>query len=283
MVQIFVKMNECKVFPLDVSLDDAINDVIKQIQSDEEVYVTMHGRVLKRNDKLKSCGVSDGCTIQVTSRLHGGGRHKNKKSKTEMKGDVDESGKKDQRVGSMSDTCQEMTQAEKDGVIQTIEVNEGYRRLITTISEAEDWENGIQCFGKQLLEKLGVEEERAKAMEWGMRWSVEARRRGRDEQQGQSTGHEQGKKDKQVHVGEEEQTEKTQAESIDEYQMMSKLAEVRTGRGSAGLVRGRDERCQADETSRKGKGKGNGGKGEHGSKGGAGSKGTRQGRELNDG
>ena len=137
MVQIFVKMNECKVFPLDVSQDDAINDVIKQIQSDEEVYVTMHGRVLKRNDKLKSCGVSDGCTIQVTNRLHGrGGRHKNKKSKTEMKGDVDESGKKDQQVGSMSDTCQEMTQAEKDVVIQTTEGNEGYRKLITTISEA---------------------------------------------------------------------------------------------------------------------------------------------------
>ena len=94
MVPIFVKMNECQVFPLDVSLDDAINDVIKQIQSDEEVYVTMHGRVLKRNDKLKSCGVTGGCTIQVTSRMHGrAGRHKNKKSKTEMKGDVDESGK----------------------------------------------------------------------------------------------------------------------------------------------------------------------------------------------
>ena len=37
-----------------------------------------------------------------------------------------------------------------------------------------------------------------------------------------------------------------------------------------------DERCRADETSRKGKGKGNGGMGEHGSKGGAGSKGRQQ-------
>ena len=39
--------------------------------------------------------------------------------------------------------------------------------------------------------------------------------------------------------------------------------EVRTGRGSAGLVRGGDERRRADETNRKVKGKGNGGKGEH--------------------
>ena len=43
-----------------------------------------------------------------------------------------------------------------------------------------------------------------------MRWAVEARRRRRNEEQGQSTGQEQGKKDKQVHFGEEEQTEKTQ-------------------------------------------------------------------------
>ena len=62
--------------------------------------------------------------------------------------------------------------------------------------------------------------------------------RRRDEEQGQSTGQEQGKKDKQVHFGEEEQTEKTQAESIDEYEMMSRLAEVRAGRGSVGLVQG---------------------------------------------
>ena len=55
-----------------------------------------------------------------------------------------------------------------------------------------------------------------------------------------------------------------------------RLVEARTGRGSAGVVRGGDERHWTDESSRKGKGKGNGGKGEHGRKGGAGSKGTRQ-------
>ena len=38
---------------------------MRQIQKDEDVYVTMHGRVLRRNEKLKSCGVTDGCTIQV--------------------------------------------------------------------------------------------------------------------------------------------------------------------------------------------------------------------------
>ena len=52
---------------------------------------------------------------------------------------------------------------------------------------------------------------------------------------------------------------------------MGRLAEVRAGRGSSGLV----DRCRADET-RKGKGKGNGGKCEHEGKGGAGSKGRQQ-------
>ena len=43
------------------------------------------GKVLRRNEKLKSCGVTDGCTIQVTSRMRGGGKHKDKKSKVEKK------------------------------------------------------------------------------------------------------------------------------------------------------------------------------------------------------
>ena len=34
-VHIFVKMNESKRFPLDVSPDDKVNDVIEQIQNDE--------------------------------------------------------------------------------------------------------------------------------------------------------------------------------------------------------------------------------------------------------
>ena len=58
---------------------------IKQIQSEEDVYVVLHGRVLKKSEKLKSCAVTDGCMIQVTSRMRGGGKHKDKKSKAEKK------------------------------------------------------------------------------------------------------------------------------------------------------------------------------------------------------
>ena len=169
MIQIFVRVNGSKATPMEVNLtDDRVEDVMRRIQNDErDAHVTLHGRVLKRGEKLKSCEVTDGCTIQVTSRLRGGGRHKNKRSMTETKRNEDESGKKDQQVGSMSDKCREMTKDQKDALIQTIERNEGYRRLITTISEAEDWEYKIQRFGKQLQEKSEIGEERAKVIEWG--------------------------------------------------------------------------------------------------------------------
>ena len=86
MAQIFVKVNGSKATPMEVSLtDDKVEDVMRQIQKDEDVYVTMDGKVLRRDEKLKSCGVSDGCTIQVTSRMRGGGRHKDKKGQKERK------------------------------------------------------------------------------------------------------------------------------------------------------------------------------------------------------
>ena len=99
MIQIFVRVNGSKATPMEVNLtDDRVEDVMRRIQNDEDAYVTLHGRVLKRGEKLKSCEVTDGCTIQVTSRLRGGGRHKNKRSMTETKRNEDESGKKDHKM-----------------------------------------------------------------------------------------------------------------------------------------------------------------------------------------
>ena len=41
--------------------------------------MTMQAKVLRTNEKLESCGVTDGSTIQVTSRMRRGGKHKDKK------------------------------------------------------------------------------------------------------------------------------------------------------------------------------------------------------------
>ena len=103
-----------------------------------------------------------------------------------------------------------------------------------------------------------------KVLECGVRYSYEARRKGRgeeqeqrrqeeqeqrreeeqeqrrQEEQGQTTGQEQGK---EVRVGGDEQLQKTRAESTDEPEVTGRFAEVTTGRRSTGLVRGGDERC----------------------------------------
>ena len=134
-----------------------------------------------------------------------------------------------------------------------------------------------------LQELKEVDNERANIWKCEMRWAVEARRKERggeqvqrqQQEQEQNTGQKQGKQGKHVRFGQEEQQEETKAESTDEPEVTSRLTDTITVRGMTGLVRDGDERCQADETSRKGKGKGNGGKREHeGKGGGAGKKGT---------
>ena len=61
-VQIFVKVDEAKVTPMEVSLTDGkVEDVMRQVQKDEDVYVTMH-RALRRNEKLKSRGAVEQLT-----------------------------------------------------------------------------------------------------------------------------------------------------------------------------------------------------------------------------
>ena len=149
----------------------------------------------------------------------------------------------------------------------------------------EFWSKGNEDKARQKMEDcisirqglLEVDNERANIWKCGMRWAVEPRRKERGEEQeqrrqeeqeqrrqqeqGQTAAREQGK---QVRFNQEEQLEEKKTEGTDEPEVTGRLAEMRTGRGSAGLVRGREDRCQTDETSRKGKGKGTGEKGERG-------------------
>ena len=89
---------------------------------------------------------------------------------------------------------------------------------------------------------IGQEHRQVEMLESGIRRPVEARRKGRGEEQqqwrqgeqGQNPGQEQSKQRKQVRFGEDEQLWETRAESTDEPKVTGRLAEVRTGRGSAG-------------------------------------------------
>ena len=164
-------------------------------------------------------------------------------------------------------------ESEKEAVIRMLEENEYYRKIVDEVSGGSDIEveRKMQHWETTMQAGAGLDRGQMRVMECGLRWAVEARRQGRDEQQEQlrevEQGQEQSKQDKQVRFGEEQQLGKTRAANAGEPEVMGRTIEVRTGRGSAGLVRGGDERCRVDETS-KGKGKGNGGKGEHEGKGG---------------
>ena len=299
MVQIFVKVNGSKATPMEVNLtDDKVEDVMRQIQKDEDVYVTMHGRVLKRSEKLKSCEVTDGCTIQVTSRVRGGGRHKDKRSKAE-KNQAASTRTPEQKFAEEAksvkgpatqecdrDTAVRMIEENEETrkvMIQMMEENEDNRKMIESMSEGSDvdMEHTLQNYRTAGRDVLGWDQEQVEMMERGLRWAIEARRKGRCEDKRQQEQEEQRRQarqeqSKQVRFGDEEQFEETRTESTDEQKVTGELAEVRTGRGGAGLVPGGDERCQADEICRKGKGKGNGGKGDHGNKGDNGGKGFQQ-------
>ena len=241
--------------------------------------MTMHGRVLKRGEKLKSYEVADGCTSQVTNRLRGGGRHKDKKSQKEKKQAASTRTSEQKFAEEVKSVKGPATQEyDRDTVVRMMEENEDNRKRIERMSEGSDadMEQMLQNYRTAGYEVLGWDQERIETMERGLRWADEARRKARRTEREQAAGQQQGEKDKQVHFGEEESSEETQAESTDKPKVMSRLAEVLTGRGGACIVQGRDEKCLTNETHSKGKGKGNGGKGEHGSKGRVGSKGAQQ-------
>ena len=201
MVQIFVKVDEAKMTPMEVSLTDGkVEDVMRQVQRDEDVYVTLHGRVLRRNEKLNSCGVTDGCTIQVTSRLRGGGKHKDNKGQKERKRAAKPKGlEQKSEEEPKRDKGPAIQECERDIVVQMIEENEesrkvmvrmleeneDNRKIIESISVGSDVEveQALQNYRTAGREVLGWDQGQADLMECGLRWAVEARRKGRRQQE----------------------------------------------------------------------------------------------------
>ena len=283
------QVNESKAIPMEVNMtDDKVEDVMRRIQNVEDTYITLHGRVLKKSERLKSCGVTDGCTIQVTNRLRGGGRHKVKKSKESAKTErmehrvdrkddkvegavmdseqpTEEGSEKRRAEDVKSDKGPAIRECDKDACIQMVEQTEVYRKIVDKMSGGNDFEVElmVQEYMRMSRETLGWTQEQVEMLGCGIRWAVEARKKGR--------GTEKERRRR------EEPLEEMRTESTDEPEVTSRVVEVKTGRGSASLVQGGvDEHDELDETRGKGKGKGNGGKGEHGAKGDKGGKGFQQ-------
>ena len=264
MVQIFGKMDGGKTSAMEMKMNDKVDDIVKKIPiGDQDVYVTSGGRILRRSDKLKSCEVRDGSTVEVTSRMRGGGKHKDKKSKAE---------KQATSVKTPEQKCD--GESKSDEARKWFEEHREYLKILDCTSEEteEEVQQKVQNYLACMQKVSWMTKEEFEHLEKLVRQMVETRRNGMDEDQDQrrqaQQGQEQSKQGKQVRFGDEQQLGKTGAENAGEPEVVGRTTEVRTGRGSAGLARGGDERCQADETSRKGKGKGNGGKGEHEGKGG---------------
>ena len=114
-----------------------VEDVLRQVQNDEDVNVTMHGRMLKKSERLKSCGVTDGHTIQVTSRLRGGGKHKDKKGQKERKRAVKPKGpEQESEEEPKSDEGPALIQL--DEVLRRMEENEEFQKIVDCVSEGSE-------------------------------------------------------------------------------------------------------------------------------------------------
>ena len=207
-VQIFVKVDGMKTVLREVSPEDEVQKILNSVNGcDQDVNATCEGRMLRKDDELRSCGVSDGCTMQVTSRMRGGGRHKVKKSEEEKK-----------QVTSQEQVSNEgpaILEGEKDPVIWMLEETEEYRTIVAYVSDGSDVdvERKMRYWVSKLQERPGGD-----IMECGLRWAVEARRKGRgaEEEQKQRRQEEGQEEGEQVRFGEEERLEETTAESTDE-------------------------------------------------------------------
>ena len=134
-VQIFVKVNGSKMTPMEVSLtDDKVEDVIET--GPERRGRVCDDRVLRRNEKLKSCGVTDGCTIQVPSRLRGGGKHKDKQGQKERKRAAKPKGPEQKSEEEPKrDKSPAIQECDRDTVIQMIEESEENRKVMVRMLE----------------------------------------------------------------------------------------------------------------------------------------------------
>ena len=176
----------------EVSPEDKVQKILNSVNgSDQDVNATCEGRMLRKDDELRSCGVSDGCTIQVTSRMRGGGRHKDKKSKEEKKQVTR------QEYEQVSNESPAILEGDKDAVIWILEETEEYRNIVAYVSEGSDVdvERKMRYWVSKFQERLG-----GGIMERGLKWAVEARRKGRgaEDEQKQRRQEEQGQNSGQV-------------------------------------------------------------------------------------
>ena len=85
----------------------------------------------------------------------------------------------------MSNEGPAILESEKEAVIRMWDENEGSRKFIEVIPEGSDVEieQALQSYRTAGREVLGWDQGQAVMMECGLRWAVEARRKGRPQQE----------------------------------------------------------------------------------------------------
>ena len=216
-VQIYVKVNGGKLVPTEVNLrDDKVEDVVRQIPSSEDKYVTMQGRVLKRSEQLKSCGVTDGCTIHVTNRLRGGGNKSETpgggRKKSPKKVEQNDQGTREKSLPEVDEVVEMFDRSSRMGVGGwSAESMEAMLDM-----DDEQTERMLRMLRSTLPKEVGGGPD---VVIDGVRKFVQERRQREKEQRRR-----------------EEPLEETRAESTDEPEVTSRVPEMKTGRGSASLV-----------------------------------------------
>ena len=181
-VQIFVKVDGMKTVAMEVSPEDKVQKILNTVSgSERDVYVTSGGRILRGSDKLKSFGVRDGSTVEVTSRMRGGGKHKDKKGKEEKKKQV---AQLDDGMCAMA--CEQMRQVMEN--LKTLADNstgEDKRRVVENVEELRKAIIGLrkQARGEELQRVAELEESLKKLEEEMLLWSVEEQEQRRQEEQ----------------------------------------------------------------------------------------------------
>ena len=250
MVQIFVKVDGGNTSAMEMEMSEKVDDIVKKIPiSDQDVYVTSEGRVLRGGEELKRSGVRDGNTVHVMSRLRGGGRHKDKKNKVEKKQVANlrrsesPQAQLEQKDGEES-KC-DMGQAISEDVVQQV-LETGLDALggaeaLERLSEGSDDEvdKKLELFLVAFKKGCRLPSVLVEELEKLAKSEVTARRAAMKSQAAEDVTMNEEEAEKVPRKAKEEQSEKVREQSTDVQDATSGLDEARTGRESTGLVRGR--------------------------------------------
>ena len=256
MVQIFVKVDGGKTSAMELEMSVKVDDIVKRIPiRDQDVHVTCGGRILRGSDKLESCEVRDGSTVEVTSRMRGG-QHKNKKGKEETKQVV----QRDDGMCAMA--CEQMRWI-TESVITLQSTEEEKRRLAEEVDKVRKMMAGME---KQMT---GEDLQRLAEMEEGLKkFEEEVQAKGVDDQEMMTNFEDKGERK----VTREGRGRAGLGQGRDETHRMNETCGKSKGKGSGGKGqhggKGQGRQRRKRRTRRKGRDKGGkGGKGGHGGKG----------------